>query len=265
MDLDTVESIRADALAALDPAQVQDRVRGALLGGACGDSLGAPFEGRHVVDEAEFAVHRYGANPLVHTDDTAMTLVVARHVIDRHPGGQGLDVDELARALAGRWRAEPWRGYGTGPVQVFRALLLGVDWRRTASELFDGSGSCGNGEPPGSRPSPWPPAASTRCANRHARSLRSPISTRSVRRARRCRPLRQLWRSPCPRTWHWTASGSSTPWTHATVSRSSGRGSTGCDTYSTTRARPARPARSATASPRTGVRADGRAGVPVQP
>lgn len=51
----------------------------------------------------------------------------------------------LPRALAWQWRTEPWRGYGTGPEKVFRALLLGVDWRRTASELFDGSGSYGNG------------------------------------------------------------------------------------------------------------------------
>lgn len=147
MDQDTVESVRASALAALDPEQLQDRVRGALLGGACGDSLGAPFEGRPVVDPAEFAMHRFAAGPLVHTDDTAMTLVVARHVIDCEAGGRDRDLDgeDLARALAWEWRAEPWRGYGTGPERVFRALLLDADWRATAAGLFDGAGSYGNG------------------------------------------------------------------------------------------------------------------------
>jgi poly(ADP-ribose) glycohydrolase ARH3 len=122
-------------------------MRGALLGGACGDSLGAPFEGQRTVDRAEFAMHRYATAPLVHTDDTAMTLVVAEHLIERDSTGRDrdLDGDDLARALAWQWRAEPWRGYGRGPEQVFRALLLDADWRQAAADLFDGSGSYGNG------------------------------------------------------------------------------------------------------------------------
>ncbi|MDN5930449.1 MAG: ADP-ribosylglycohydrolase family protein [Pseudonocardia sp.] len=144
MDLEVAERSR---ISAVEPDELQDRVRGALLGGACGDSLGAPFEGRSTVDRADFVLHRFAASPLVHTDDTAMTLVVAQHLVSRDAAGQDrdLDGDALALALAAEWRAEPWRGYGTGPEQIFRALLRDEDWRRVASDLFDGTGSYGNG------------------------------------------------------------------------------------------------------------------------
>jgi poly(ADP-ribose) glycohydrolase ARH3 len=145
MDLTTVERVRAPRWYALEPDDVRDRVRGAMLGGACGDALGAPFERSAQVDTGEFALHRHARTALAFTDDTAMTMTVARHVLDCARSSDDLDQDRLATALAMTWREEPWRGYGSGAEQVFRPVLLGVPWRKAADGLHAGAGCLGNG------------------------------------------------------------------------------------------------------------------------
>jgi hypothetical protein len=68
-------------------------------------------------------------------------VALAESLLHRH----GFDPDHMARHLATRWRAEPWRGYGSGPPQVFTAMATGVPWPQAAGALFDGQGSHGNG------------------------------------------------------------------------------------------------------------------------
>jgi poly(ADP-ribose) glycohydrolase ARH3 len=51
----------------------------------------------------------------------------------------------MAALFARRFAAEPWRGYGAGPPQVFRLLQQGVPWDQAARRLFGGAGSFGNG------------------------------------------------------------------------------------------------------------------------
>ncbi|WP_214368229.1 ADP-ribosylglycohydrolase family protein [Pseudonocardia sp. H11422] len=145
MELAAVEAMRAAGWAALGHEEVRDRVRGALLGSACGDALGAPFEGQAEVDPAELGAHRHGSAQLSYTGDTVMTLVLAQHLSARLVRDAELETDELARAFAFAWRNEPWRGYGSGPEHVFRSVLLGVPCRKAAASLFGGSGSFGNG------------------------------------------------------------------------------------------------------------------------
>lgn len=118
------------------------RVCGSLLGAACGDALGAPFEGRSHVDEQRLRSWSLSTDTLHYTDDTAMQRVLTMHLVDN--GGR-LDQESLAREFSAAWDAEPYRGYGAGPPRIFRATLAGQDWRRVAQGLFDGSGSLGNG------------------------------------------------------------------------------------------------------------------------
>ncbi|WP_246633759.1 ADP-ribosylglycohydrolase family protein [Pseudonocardia nigra] len=146
--------MRATGWAALDPAEVRDRIRGAILGGACGDGLGAPFVGQDVVAAERFEGHRHGMRLLTHTDDTVLTLVLAQHL--SHPaGGRGdLHEDRLAREFAWAWRREPWRAHGTGEQQVFRSVLFGIPWRRAAAELVGDTGSNGIGNGGAARVAP---------------------------------------------------------------------------------------------------------------
>lgn len=119
----------------------QDCFRGALVGVAVGDALGAPFESNPVVSVAQLRAVLEGHDPLRYTDDTAMTIALARSLLDR----RCFDGAHLASMFAEQYRAEPWRGYGAGPPQVFRMLEAGVDWDEAAKRLFGGEGSLGNG------------------------------------------------------------------------------------------------------------------------
>lgn len=118
-----------------------DRFRGALLGTAVGDALGAPVEGhRHVPREYLDSILEDPPN-LTYTDDTAMTLGVARSLLDC----DGFDGAHMAETLAEIHAKEPWRGYGAGPPQVFARLARGASWDEAATTLFGGEGSYGNG------------------------------------------------------------------------------------------------------------------------
>jgi poly(ADP-ribose) glycohydrolase ARH3 len=117
-------------------------VRGSLLGAACGDALGAPFEGAAAVPTALVEAWATSDRMLQHTDDTAMTLVLAMHLVE---AGGAVDVPRLAEDFAREWQADPHRGYGAGPPRIFRAVLDGGDWAEVARSAFGGAGSWGNG------------------------------------------------------------------------------------------------------------------------
>lgn len=117
-----------------------DRYRGALVGTAVGDALGAPVEGRHS-PRGYVATLDSRSDDLRYTDDTAMTIALAESLVERG----GFDGDHLAHTFARHYATEPWRGYGASPPQVFRQLEEGVPWDRAAASLFGGTGSYGNG------------------------------------------------------------------------------------------------------------------------
>ncbi len=121
--------------------RMRDRFRGALLGAAVGDALGAPFEGRPSVEPDRLARLDHDPGPLRYTDDTHMTLGMAHSLLERH----GFDGAHMAGVFARNFEAEPWRGYGPGPPRVFRLLSEGVAWDAAGRTLFGGSGSYGNG------------------------------------------------------------------------------------------------------------------------
>jgi poly(ADP-ribose) glycohydrolase ARH3 len=126
----------------LDRAQLADRFRGALLGVAIGDALGAPLEGGP--GRSLDALTGWSEQPpheLRYTDDTHMTLATARSLLECGD----LDVEHLARTLAEHYAAEPWRGYAEGPPSIFERVRQGEDWHELAKELFGRTGSFGNG------------------------------------------------------------------------------------------------------------------------
>jgi poly(ADP-ribose) glycohydrolase ARH3 len=129
--------------AAAGAATWRQRVRGCLLLSACGDALGAPFEGAAVVTPAAVDMWfetRYGV--LRWTDDTALTLVLAEHVA--RTGGT-VEQAALAGELARAWARHPVRGYGRGAATVLASIHRGAPWAHAAAGLFGGQGSFGNG------------------------------------------------------------------------------------------------------------------------
>ncbi|MDP8977114.1 MAG: ADP-ribosylglycohydrolase family protein, partial [Actinomycetota bacterium] len=115
------------------------RFRGALLGVAAGDALGAPFEGRARVHPAAVEAWARAEQPLRWTDDTLMTLGLARSLLEC----RGFDGAHMAATFAEDHAAQPWRGYGAGPPRIFAALREGAAWHEAARSLFSGGGSFG--------------------------------------------------------------------------------------------------------------------------
>lgn len=150
------------------PAMRKDAARGALLGAACGDALGAPFEGSRAVSRMLVENWITSARVMRYTDDTAMTVVLARHLVAT---SGTIEEDRLVRDFAAAWEAEPDRGYGAGPPRIFRAVLAGEDWARVAGTAFGGTGSWGNGGVMRAAPAallPYPVAERVRMARRQA-------------------------------------------------------------------------------------------------
>jgi poly(ADP-ribose) glycohydrolase ARH3 len=115
--------------------------RGALLGTAVGDALGAPFEGWAHVEATPLEIVGRSDEPLRWTDDTAMTIATAESLV----ACGGFDGADLAARFVAAYEREPWRGYGAGPPQVLAAIRAGAAWDQPARELFGGAGSFGNG------------------------------------------------------------------------------------------------------------------------
>lgn len=80
--------------------------------------------------------------PVTWTDDTAMAIGLARSLV---ACDGRVDPGHLGDTFAAAYRAEPWRGYGAGPPQVFAAAARGESYVEAAAAMFGGSGSYGNG------------------------------------------------------------------------------------------------------------------------
>jgi poly(ADP-ribose) glycohydrolase ARH3 len=101
-----------------------DRLRskfvGSLVGTGVGDSLGAG--GRS------------------YTDDTAMMIGVAESLIEK---GR-FNAEHRVQVFVRNYDAEPWRGYGPGPPNIFRMIKSHLSWKTIAEKMYPG-GSYGNG------------------------------------------------------------------------------------------------------------------------
>jgi poly(ADP-ribose) glycohydrolase ARH3 len=110
--------------------------KGSLIGCAVGDALGSELEGtselRSISDST--LLGRW-------TDDTHMMIGVAESLIEN----KGFDGKRMALTFINHYEEEPWRGYASGPPQVFRWIKSGVPWKEASKRLFGGAGSFGNG------------------------------------------------------------------------------------------------------------------------
>ncbi|MFJ9839614.1 ADP-ribosylglycohydrolase family protein [Kitasatospora sp. NPDC101155] len=117
---------------------VLDSLRGLALGDAFGDRwFSVP------ADETSAALAARLARPAPWhwTDDTAMALVLVRHLTTRGEVRQ----DALAEEFAAEYTREYARKYGPSMHRVLRGIGSGGDWRAITSGQFEGQGSHGNG------------------------------------------------------------------------------------------------------------------------
>ncbi|AGC44196.1 hypothetical protein MYSTI_02880 [Myxococcus stipitatus DSM 14675] len=125
----------------VDHAERMSRALLSLEGLSVGDGFGERFfAARSLVAEVVEA-RRAPAPPWPYTDDTEMALALVQ-VLDEH--GR-VAQDRLAQLFAKRFRDNPYRGYGGGAIEILERIHLGMDWRPVSSQVFNGTGSKGNG------------------------------------------------------------------------------------------------------------------------
>lgn len=122
----------------MHPPPSLDTVRGALLGLALGDTLGAPHEGGWLARGLWAVLGRTPDGLPRFTDDTQMSLDLAESLL----ACGGLQPDDLARRFAAsyRWR----RGYGPGAARLLRRIRAGMSWQQASRSVYP-QGSWGNG------------------------------------------------------------------------------------------------------------------------
>jgi ADP-ribosylglycohydrolase len=123
-----------------DHAARLSRVRLALDGLSLGDSFGQHFFAPELW-RSEFNSRELPPPPWKYTDDTEMALVIAEVLAEFGT----IEQDQLATGFARRFGINPYRGYGSGAIEVLQAIEAGQPWRNAAGGLFDGQGSLGNG------------------------------------------------------------------------------------------------------------------------
>lgn len=115
-----------------------NQYQGCLLGLALGDALGAPYEGGPIERFVWKVVGKNSEGLPRWTDDTQMSIDVARILLKY----KTIDQFELANKFAHSYK---WsRGYGPSTVRVLKAIKAGRDWKNASTRQFK-DGSFGNG------------------------------------------------------------------------------------------------------------------------
>lgn len=126
------------------------KFRGCLLGALLGDCYGAPYEMDFPVSKivlknyfSKLLTEDGPSKILEYTDDTAMTLSVAKSIIENG----SFNSKDMAERFVAEFYEQPRRGYGAAVVHVFAALKDSEcsDVFGPAKLQFHGTGSYGNG------------------------------------------------------------------------------------------------------------------------
>lgn len=121
---------------------IEERAVGCLLGLACGDALGAPFEGAKppVEPPLDFMPH-HGLPAGSYTDDTQLTVITAEALL----ASGGLNADDLVSRFAAA--LDGLRGIGLTTRLVLEAVRAGAAWKDAARAAHARTGgmSAGNG------------------------------------------------------------------------------------------------------------------------
>ena len=127
--------------------QILDRARGALLGTAVGDALGAGYEFKPPLDKDVPVVFKAstGLAPGEYTDDTAQTIAIA---LAASRSDISVSLDEVAKEFF-RWYEEDGGGIGIQTQRIFREVRdrTSADSLLTESLLFvhENERAAGNG------------------------------------------------------------------------------------------------------------------------
>lgn len=110
---------------------------GSMVGAALGDAIGRPFEGSAPVAKEEIEKVILSSQILKVTDDTLMSLDVARSIAEK---GR-IDPDDLIKRFVQSY--DPTRGYGVATTLVLKEVKDGADWREITKVVEESS--WGNG------------------------------------------------------------------------------------------------------------------------
>jgi len=111
---------------------LHDRIRGCIIGGAIGDYIGSPFEGRP--GPIDVAVPVQSAI----TDDTQLTLATCEAIM----GSGEPDPDAIARRFSEWYAQRRMTGIGSSTLKALRDLSFGAHWALAGA---NGEMSAGNG------------------------------------------------------------------------------------------------------------------------
>jgi poly(ADP-ribose) glycohydrolase ARH3 len=124
----------------LDKSRVKSKYKGALIGTAVGDALGALIEGRGGLTRYEINSTIKNVPMLSYTDDSHMMIGVAESLIH----SRGFNAGDMLKRFIKNYDFEPDRGYGSGPPYIFEQVKRGADWKVVSNDMYQG-GSYGNG------------------------------------------------------------------------------------------------------------------------
>jgi ADP-ribosylglycohydrolase len=122
----------------MDAGRARDSLNGLALGDAFGETWFRISAGEA---ERRQLTRDVPAGQWPWTDDTAMALSLYQVLTTQGEVRQ----DDLARAFADAYAADPYRGYGGSMHDVLRCIGAGEDWRAVTTRQFGGMGSWGNG------------------------------------------------------------------------------------------------------------------------
>ncbi len=125
----------------MDLKIIENHFLGGLLGSALGDAIGkVAYRSRTSTQLSETIEKK---ELLIYTDDTAMALALAEHIISNN--GE-IDPEMLGKLFHKHYEREPRRGYGPGPPTIFQKVAQsGGSYVDAAKSLYNGQGSFGNG------------------------------------------------------------------------------------------------------------------------
>lgn len=124
--------------------ELEDRIKyakRALNGTALGDCFGESFFIPDEMARQRIKNREILNEPWHFTDDTVMAIGIYS-ILEKY--GK-IEQDELAKVFAENYALDWHRGYGGTAHSILRSIGEGQDWRKAASEVFEGMGSMGNG------------------------------------------------------------------------------------------------------------------------
>jgi len=121
-------------------ADIKRKYLGGMVGSALGDAIGELAFHYRNKDDLSMQLNRL--KKLRYTDDTAMSIGLAESLIKKGC----LDQNDLGETFRYNYEREPWRGYASGPPNIFSIVKQsGSTYTEAARSLFGGTGSLGNG------------------------------------------------------------------------------------------------------------------------